>query len=37
MLDYIYGHDEIVAHFVAQLIPVMGGRDFAPPPGNRRH
>jgi hypothetical protein len=30
MLDYIYGHDEIVAHFVAQLIPVMGGRDFAP-------
>jgi RimJ/RimL family protein N-acetyltransferase len=30
MLDYVYGHDETVAHFVAQLIPVMGGREFAP-------
>ena len=21
MIDYVYGHDEVVAHFVAQLIP----------------
>lgn len=30
MLDYVYGHDEIVAHFVAQLIPEMDGDGFAP-------
>lgn len=30
MLDYVYGHDEVVAHFVAQLIPEMGGDGFTP-------
>jgi len=30
MLDYVYGHDEVVSRFVADLIPHMGGRGFAP-------
>ena len=30
MLDYVYGHDATVAHFVAQLIPALQGRDFPP-------
>lgn len=28
MLDYIYGHDEIVADFVAKLIPMVSQRGF---------
>jgi hypothetical protein len=28
MLHYIYGHDEVVAHAVAQLIPHARGRGF---------
>ena len=28
MLDYVYGHDEAVAHFVAQLIPECRERGF---------
>ena len=28
MLDYVYGHDEAVAHFVAQLIPECRARGF---------
>lgn len=28
MLDYVYGHDEIVAQFVAQLIPRCRERGF---------
>lgn len=30
MLDYVYGHDELVAQFVAQLIPEMEGAGFSP-------
>jgi hypothetical protein len=29
MLDYIYGHDETVARFVAQLIPACRERGFS--------
>ena len=28
MLDYVYGHDEVIAQFVAQLIPAARGRSF---------
>lgn len=28
MLDYVYGHDELVANFVAQLIPSCRARGF---------
>jgi hypothetical protein len=28
MLDYVYGHDEIVGRFVASMIPHIGGRMF---------
>lgn len=28
MIDYVYGHDEAVARFVAAMIPSMGGRSF---------
>ena len=28
MLDYVYGHDEAVAHFVAQLIPESRARGL---------
>ena len=28
MLDYVYGHDKIVADFVAELIPTVRGRGF---------
>ena len=28
MLDYVYGHDEVVANFVAQLIPECRERGF---------
>jgi hypothetical protein len=30
MLDYVYGHDEVVAQFVAQLIPECRERGFPP-------
>lgn len=30
MLDYVYGYDEIVANFVAQLLPAARGRSFGP-------
>jgi len=30
MLDYVYGHDEIIAQFVAQFIPRAQGRSFGP-------
>lgn len=30
MLDYVYGHDEAIAHAVAQMIPAARGRDFGP-------
>ena len=33
MLRYVYGHDDIVADFVAQLIPLVRGRGF---PAKRR-
>ena len=29
-MDYIYGHDEIVARFVGQLIPAVGEHGFGP-------
>ncbi len=30
MIDYVYGHDEAIAQFVAQMIPAARGRDFGP-------
>ena len=30
MIDYVYGHDEIIAQFVAQLIPACRGRGLPP-------
>jgi RimJ/RimL family protein N-acetyltransferase len=30
MLDYVYGNDQAVAHFVAQLIPRCRDRGFGP-------
>jgi hypothetical protein len=30
MLDYVYGYDEIVSHFVAQLIPACRERGLPP-------
>lgn len=29
MLDYVYGHDELIANFVAELIPELHGRPLA--------
>jgi len=28
MLDYVYGHDQLIAQFVAQLIPSCRARGF---------
>src|SRR5262245_30460005 len=28
MIDYVYGHDELVAHFVARMIPSCRDRGF---------
>ena len=30
MLRYLYGQDQLVARFVAQMIPRLGGRGFGP-------
>lgn len=30
MLDYVYGHDQIIADFVAQMIPSCRERGFGP-------
>jgi len=30
MLDYVYGHDEVVGRFVSDLIPHFCGRRFGP-------
>jgi RimJ/RimL family protein N-acetyltransferase len=30
MLDYVYGHDDIISRFVASLVPAWQGRELPP-------